>query len=72
MTLFHRTAHVMLKAPCACDLASAPLGLMKCVSTGDDNNCVHSSLQLPDDLKPSGEHCPLTPPRPRGTADFRR
>lgn len=40
--------------------ALAARAVMKCMTTGDNNNCSNGSLQLPDDLVLSGVRCPLT------------
>lgn len=40
--------------------ALAACAVMKCMTTGDNNNRSDGSLQLPDDLVLSGVRCPLT------------
>lgn len=49
--------------------ALAACAVMKCMTTGDNNNCSNGSLQLPDDLGLSGVRCPLTSQEANGIRD---
>ncbi|XP_077607926.1 uncharacterized protein LOC144221326 [Crocuta crocuta] len=51
--------------------ALAACAVMKCMTTGDNNNCSNGSLQLPDDLGLSGVRCPLTSQEANGISDCR-